>query len=125
MRDNLAYDLSWQEDAKCGDGGAGLDFDVPAIDDFFIDRIGRISKDAPADDPKRLEAARLQAAKDFCWGARDGYECPVRETCLAFAIETAEPFGIWGGMTAEERTVFVRKKKEEAERARPRRLRSV
>ena len=35
--------------------------------------------------------AELEAAKRLC--AR----CPVRATCLAGAVERAEPWGVWGG----------------------------
>ena len=29
--------------------------------------------------------------------------CPVAHQCLAWALEFAEPYGIWGGLTPEER----------------------
>jgi WhiB family redox-sensing transcriptional regulator len=29
--------------------------------------------------------------------------CPVRNQCLSFAMEHEEPFGVWGGLNAEER----------------------
>lgn len=29
--------------------------------------------------------------------------CPVRNPCLAFALERNERFGVWGGMTEKER----------------------
>lgn len=29
--------------------------------------------------------------------------CPVQEECLAYAFETEEPLGVWGGMSAQER----------------------
>jgi WhiB family redox-sensing transcriptional regulator len=29
--------------------------------------------------------------------------CPVRRPCLDFALATRQPYGIWGGMTPEER----------------------
>jgi WhiB family redox-sensing transcriptional regulator len=38
------------------------------------------------------------AAKEICRG------CPVRVSCLAYAIENDEPVGIWGGLTAGERS---------------------
>lgn len=31
--------------------------------------------------------------------------CPVRIDCLHYAINTEEPFGIWGGLSAKERKV--------------------
>ncbi len=36
-------------------------------------------------------------AKAVCSG------CPVLDDCLAFAIETNQPDGVWGGHTATER----------------------
>jgi WhiB family redox-sensing transcriptional regulator len=30
-------------------------------------------------------------------------QCPVRRECLAFALRTHQTYGIWGGMTEEER----------------------
>ncbi len=38
-----------------------------------------------------------QGAKDFC--AR----CPVVRCCLEFALRTRQMYGVWGGMTEEER----------------------
>lgn len=34
--------------------------------------------------------------------------CPVRETCLQWALDHNEPDGIWGGLTASERWVMRR-----------------
>jgi len=34
--------------------------------------------------------------------------CTVREECLAFALETRERFGIWGGATERERRRMLR-----------------
>ena len=36
-------------------------------------------------------------AKQVCAG------CPVRESCLQFAIDNPEHFGVWGGLTGRER----------------------
>lgn len=36
-------------------------------------------------------------AKAVCAG------CPVRRSCLAFALSTGQVHGIWGGLTEEER----------------------
>ena len=41
--------------------------------------------------------AREAAAKAVC--AR----CPVVSACRAHALASGEPFGIWGGLSAEER----------------------
>jgi hypothetical protein len=29
--------------------------------------------------------------------------CPVRNACRAHAVDSAEPFGVWGGLAADER----------------------
>lgn len=36
--------------------------------------------------------------------------CDVRPTCLAFALRTAQPAGIWGGLTTDERLTILRSK---------------
>lgn len=33
--------------------------------------------------------------------------CPVRVECLVYAVETNQTHGIWGGLTASERTDLV------------------
>ncbi|HET9872238.1 MAG TPA: WhiB family transcriptional regulator [Propionibacteriaceae bacterium] len=33
--------------------------------------------------------------------------CPVREACLAYALDAGESYGIWGGLTTEERRTLV------------------
>ncbi len=41
--------------------------------------------------------AQIAAAKTVCG------RCEVRPDCLAYAIESGQDCGIWGGMTEEER----------------------
>lgn len=41
---------------------------------------------------------QVTKAKAICWG-----QCPVRVQCLAWANESREGDGIWGGYTSEER----------------------
>jgi WhiB family transcriptional regulator, redox-sensing transcriptional regulator len=43
--------------------------------------------------------------------------CPVLDDCLAFAIETNQPDGIWGGHTAKERTRLRRRWLEDLRKA--------
>ncbi|MCZ4587602.1 WhiB family transcriptional regulator [Rhodococcus opacus] len=38
-----------------------------------------------------------RAAKLVC------QQCPVIERCLRHALETSEPYGVWGGLTSTER----------------------
>jgi len=40
---------------------------------------------------------RVAEARAICAG------CPVQRQCLAFALRTRQPHGIWGGMTEDER----------------------
>ena len=60
-----------------------------------------------ADTPDRLEAA-----KALCGG------CPLRDACLAGALERAEPWGVWGGEIFERGVVIARKRP----RGRPRKV---
>lgn len=39
----------------------------------------------------------IQAAKALCG------DCPIREQCLEFALANNEAYGIWGGLTPQER----------------------
>ena len=45
--------------------------------------------------PRRY--AREAAAKAVC------ATCPVIEQCLSHALKVREPYGVWGGLTAQER----------------------
>jgi WhiB family redox-sensing transcriptional regulator len=40
---------------------------------------------------------RDRAAKAICAG------CPVKAECADYAIRAREPYGVWGGLTEEER----------------------
>lgn len=46
-------------------------------------------------EPARSE--REAAAKQVCAG------CPVRRECLAHALGSGEPYGVWGGLSEAER----------------------
>ncbi|MGH9278485.1 MAG: WhiB family transcriptional regulator [Acidimicrobiales bacterium] len=43
--------------------------------------------------------------------------CPVRETCLEFALLTKQEDGVWGGLTESERRRVRRRRREAARRA--------
>jgi WhiB family redox-sensing transcriptional regulator len=34
--------------------------------------------------------------------------CPIRETCLAWALKNGERYGVWGGLTEQQRRRLVR-----------------
>lgn len=46
---------------------------------------------------------REENAKAVC------QRCPVRWECLTYALETRQRHGVWGGLTAEERVLLIRK----------------
>jgi WhiB family redox-sensing transcriptional regulator len=50
-------------------------------------------------DPRRRVDVSLEKA--ICGG------CPVRTECLAYALDAGEPFGIWGGLTTDERLILI------------------
>lgn len=72
----------WQTDAAC----RGMDSDT-----FFH----------PPAERARDRRARINAAKRIC------AMCPVLQQCLAHALETQEPYGIWGGQSENERAAML------------------
>ncbi|MDN6284822.1 MAG: WhiB family transcriptional regulator [Corynebacterium casei] len=50
----------------------------------------------------RARAQRENRAKAIC------ASCPVLELCRDHALESAEPYGVWGGMSESERSVALR-----------------
>lgn len=68
----------WQDEAAC----AGIGLDV-----WF----------APEREQAADRAEREEYAKRICG------VCPVRDACLAHALNYDERYGIWGGLTEEER----------------------
>lgn len=76
----LAWD--WQLDAAC----AGLDTAI-----FY-----------QADNERGASVRRREArAKAIC------ATCPVIDICLRTALRNNEPFGVWGGMSPDERARIV------------------
>lgn len=72
-------------------------------------RLARCQGDLAADfyppfagERKRERLAREQRAKDVCAG------CPVRRPCLDQAVASGERYGVWGGLSADERLTFRR-----------------
>jgi WhiB family redox-sensing transcriptional regulator len=51
----------------------------------------------PDNERGRSKRHREARAKAIC------RPCPVREACLSWALEVREPYGIWGGLSADER----------------------
>jgi WhiB family redox-sensing transcriptional regulator len=47
--------------------------------------------------------AQIAEARTVC------ASCEVRRECLAFALATGQPYGVWGGTSPDERAVLRRK----------------
>ena len=80
----------WQAEALCADGTGAL------VELFFSEQLDDIA-----------------AAKAFCQG------CPVKDSCLAGALERREPWGVWGGELFVNGKVVAQKRK----RGRPPKIR--
>jgi WhiB family redox-sensing transcriptional regulator len=50
-------------------------------------------------------SAREQSAKEIC------LNCPVQKQCSEHALRVREPYGVWGGMTEEEREIHYQRRK--------------
>ncbi|MDJ0393301.1 WhiB family transcriptional regulator [Rhodococcus sp. G-MC3] len=81
----------WQLDAVCrGNGPVGHCAGSDPISDVFF---------SPSGEGRTARRHREDEAKVVC------NRCPVLAQCRQFALETNEPFGVWGGMTARERSL--------------------
>ena len=80
-------DQDWAQSAECAKPGKPLMF------------------------PHERDAVGVQLALDTCAA------CPVRQACLDEALGRNESFGIWGGMTTEERRALRRKSQRKASAA--------
>src|SRR6476646_8153817 len=52
---------------------------------------------APDGERSRARNRRVRAAKDIC------AHCPAPSACRDYAVDVGEPFGVWGGLTEDER----------------------
>lgn len=77
-------DWAWQDKSNCRDVDSEL---------FFLDLQVR----------GKSKRDKEKAALKVCRG------CPVIDECLSHALTTPEFFGVWGGMTADQRNVILRK----------------
>lgn len=81
----LASDWEWQYQAAC----KGRETDIF----FYSDR---------ERGPRRARRERM--AKAIC------ATCPVINQCREQALRLAEPYGIWGGLTEDERVAILSKR---------------
>jgi WhiB family redox-sensing transcriptional regulator len=82
-------DNAWRQAAAC----RGRDSEL-----FFP-----IGKTGPA-------VAQIQRAKAICAG------CASRPDCLAFALDTRQPYGIWGGLDEDERRALRSQRRRQSTR---------
>ena len=62
-----------------------------------------------SDDPSAVD--ETEDAKKICRGTDDGKPCPLLELCLEFAMDNNERYGVWGGMSPEERAQLRKDRK--------------
>lgn len=97
--------MRWREAGRCNDGTA----ENVAL--FYGEHVCGVQCDGEGGcrDARKEKGRvdRVREAKAIC--AR----CPVCETCLDYAIVTAEQFGIWGGKTERERRAIRKQRREQ------------
>ncbi|MBF9069121.1 WhiB family transcriptional regulator [Streptacidiphilus fuscans] len=76
----------WQEEAACASYDTQL---------FFH----------PAGERGRDFEDRERAAKGVC------ATCPVLVNCRAYALAAREPYGVWGGLSEDERATVLRRRR--------------
>jgi WhiB family transcriptional regulator, redox-sensing transcriptional regulator len=77
----------------------------------FIDEFWRMDALCAQTDPDLFfpeVGERNPAAKAVCG------RCAVRQQCLAVALDNREPYGIWGGLSADERKRFRAQRNRDA-----------
>lgn len=88
--DDEAFD--WRSGGACDASDADLHY-VDAQE--LVDEHGFTTKDA-----KAFLSEAEEMAKAIC------RSCPIRSRCLNAAMANEEEFGIWGGMTVDERELY-------------------
>lgn len=54
------------------------------------------------ENPERVNRVNASLAKLVC------YTCPVKDMCAAYALEADEEYGVWGGLSPEDRRAIKR-----------------
>lgn len=62
-----------------------------------------------SDDPDAED--ETEDAKNICKGTFDGRPCPLLSECLEFAMTNNERYGVWGGMSPDERATLRKERK--------------
>lgn len=98
---------AWRYDAKCANPEVYPEVEVEHV--YFAP--GEVNTELfyPLRD-KALYKPVADAAKAICYG-RDGLgECPVRRTCLLYAMDNGDTHGIYGGKSNRERAALDRRR---------------
>ena len=74
--------IDWRHDAACRDEDPELFYPIGNLGPALL---------------------QVEQAKAVC------RRCPVTRQCLAFALDAGEDFGVWGGMSEEERRAVKRR----------------
>ena len=82
----MTASANWRDEAACRDADTDL---------FF----------GPAAEFVTARQQREAEAKAICAG------CPVRLECLAYALDSGEAYGVWGGATEDERRAMRRQRR--------------
>ncbi len=82
----------WQQQANC----LGVDPDL-----FFPKDVRRAGPGHKNEDSEETALGRM-----VCSG------CDVRVDCLEYAIDNREKFGMWGGTTADERELIIKRRRQ-------------
>ena len=77
---------------------------VDLADESLVAKEGLPCQENPADLWFAELPADVEAAKSLCG------PCPIREACLAGALQRAEPWGVWGGQLLIQGVVVARKR---------------
>jgi hypothetical protein len=95
-------DTSWMSEGNCW----GLGFEVMNPIGHGKGRKG--PNHDPLKNPTSTEEKETAVAHKYCNGSEDKI-CPVKDKCLDYAVNTAQKFGVWGGINHIERMVLINK----------------
>lgn len=77
------------------------------LDDYAVEGLTEVVVPGCTDAPEQFFSDRpddLEQAKHLC------RVCPIREMCLAGALDRREPWGVWGGEVFDRGRIIARKR---------------
>lgn len=91
--------MEWKDDAKCRG-------------EYKPSYNGESNYDPWFPEKGRSASYNARVAKAICNGEDGLPECPVKYQCREYALQRNEKFGIWGGMSEQERARIRRNRKK-------------